>query len=118
MVELTIGEPADWPAGPGETTSSRGLGNLSSLAKLADASCARSIRSKTVMGDEEWLDVEAAARYLNFHPNTIYRLVHDGKLPALRFPVRIRRDDLDTCVERCRILPGELAHLIPYARRR
>ncbi len=64
------------------------------------------------------MDVEAAARYLNFHPNTIYRMVRDGQLPALRFPVRIRREDLETCLERCRILPGELAHLNPYARSR
>lgn len=24
--------------------------------------------------DAEWIDVEAAARYLNFHPNTVYRI--------------------------------------------
>ena len=65
---------------------------------------------------EEWMDAEAAARYLNFHVNTIYQMVRDGRLPALRFPVRIRREDLDTCLERCRIKPGELSHLNQYAR--
>ncbi len=58
--------------------------------------------------ETEWLEVEAAARYLDFHINTIYRMVRDGQLPALRFPVRIHRDDLDTLLDRCRITPGEL----------
>jgi hypothetical protein len=43
-------------------------------------------------------------------------MVRDGRLPALRFPVRTRREDLDTRVEHCRIKPGELAHLSAYAR--
>jgi excisionase family DNA binding protein len=67
-------------------------------------------------GEPEWLDVEAAARFLNLRPNTIYRLINDGQLPALRFPVRIRREDLEACLERCRILPGELAHFKPIRR--
>ena len=61
--------------------------------------------------------MEEAARYLAFHPNTVYRMIREGKLPALRFPVRIRRQDLDTVIERCRIKPGELAHLNQYAKR-
>jgi excisionase family DNA binding protein len=61
------------------------------------------------------MDAEAAARYLNFHVNTIYQMVRDGRLPALRFPVRIRQEDLDACLERCRIKPGELRHLNAYA---
>ena len=64
----------------------------------------------------EWMDAEAAAKYLNFHANTIYRMVRDGQLSALRFPVRIRREDLDACLERWRIKPGELRHLNQYAR--
>lgn len=63
------------------------------------------------MADDEWVDVEAASRYLNLSANTIYRLVRDGKLTALMFPVRVRRRDLDICFERCRIKPGELRHL-------
>lgn len=65
--------------------------------------------------DGEWLDVEAAARYLDVHANTIYRMVRDGQLAALRFPVRIRTEDLRSCIQRCRIKPGELVHLNPYA---
>ena len=63
----------------------------------------------------EWLDVEAAARYLDFHPNTIYRMIREGRLAALRSPVRIRREDLEACVEGCRIKAGELTHLNAYA---
>lgn len=67
-------------------------------------------------GVDQWIDVEGAAKLLDFHPNTVYRLIGDGKLPALRFPVRIRRRDLDGLLERCRIKPGELAHLNAYAK--
>ena len=70
---------------------------------------------RSVAEQAEWLDVDAAARYLDFHPNTIYRMIREGRLVALRFPVRIRRGDLDACIERCRIKPGELAHLNAYA---
>ncbi len=73
--------------------------------------------ARPVADSEEWMDGEAAASYLTFHVNTIYQMVRDGRLPALRFPVRIRREDLDTCLERCRIKPGELSHLNQYARR-
>lgn len=69
----------------------------------------------SVAEQAEWFDVEAAARYLAFHPETIYRMIREGRLPALRHPVRIRREDLDACLERCRIKPGELAHLNPFA---
>lgn len=60
------------------------------------------------MAEEEWLDVEAAAEHVRLSRTTIYQLVHDGRLPALRFPVRIRRQDLDNILEHCRIKPGEL----------
>jgi len=61
-----------------------------------------------VAEEGEWLDVEAAAEHVRLPVNTIYRMVRDGRLPALRFPVRIRREDLDTLLDRCRIKPGEL----------
>lgn len=64
------------------------------------------------MADEaEWLDVEAASRHAGLSTNTIYRLVREGRLPALCFPVRVRRKDLDRGLDLCRIRPGELAHL-------
>lgn len=61
--------------------------------------------------EAEWLDVEAASRYVKLPTDTLYRLVREGKLGAVRFPVRIRRQDLDALNELCRIRPGELAHL-------
>jgi excisionase family DNA binding protein len=61
--------------------------------------------------DDEWVDVETASRYLNLSPTTIDRLVRDGKLTAIGFPALLRRRDLDLCFERCRIRPGEMAHL-------
>ena len=63
----------------------------------------------------EWLSAEETARFLKVHANTVYRMIRDGKLLARRFPVRIRREDLDGVIERCRIKPGELAHLNAYA---
>lgn len=48
-----------------------------------------------VAGEAEWLDVEAASSYAGLSGNTIYRLVREGRLAALRFPVRVRRSDLD-----------------------
>ncbi len=55
-----------------------------------------------------------AARYINLPVRSIYRLIHDGRLEAVRFPVRVRRHELDACLERCRIRPGEVAHLNAY----
>jgi excisionase family DNA binding protein len=69
-----------------------------------------------VAEQNEWIDVEATARLIDLHPNTIYRLVREGRLTALKFPVRIRRQDLDDLLDRCRIKPGELAHLNAYAK--
>lgn len=60
---------------------------------------------------DQWFDVDAAAPYLGFSPKLVYRLIDDGRLHALRFPVRIRRAEVDACLERCRVQPGALAHL-------
>ena len=65
--------------------------------------------------DEDWLEVDAAARYLSVPRAVIYRLIDDGMLPARRSPTLIRPRDLDDCVERCRIRPSQLAHLNQYA---
>jgi excisionase family DNA binding protein len=66
---------------------------------------------------ETYVDAKTAARRLNLPVDTIYRLIETGKLPALRFPVRIRLSDLDTVLDRCRVQPGELSHLNQYAGR-
>lgn len=59
----------------------------------------------------EWLDAQEASEYLGVSVNTVYRLIESGRLPALRFPVRIDRRHLDRRFDLCRIKPGELAHL-------
>jgi hypothetical protein len=43
-------------------------------------------------------------------------MIRDDTLPALPFPFRISRHDLDTLFERCRIKPGELLHVSQHAR--
>lgn len=66
----------------------------------------RWLARRAVAEEGEWLDVEAAAEHVRLPVNTIYRMVRDGRLPALRFPVRIRREDLDTLLDRCRTSPA------------
>ncbi len=66
---------------------------------------------------DQYLDAKAVAARLNLPINTVYRLIETGKLPALRFPVRIRASDLDGLLDRCRIRPGEMGHLNQYSGR-
>lgn len=67
------------------------------------------------MAEEDWLSAEEAGRCLNLPASTIYLLIRDGRLDASRDPVRVRRKDLDACLERCRIRAGQVAHLNQYA---
>lgn len=66
------------------------------------------------MADDEWIDPAEAARLLNLPERIVYTLIEEGKVPAVRWPVRIRRSDLDQCLEASRIKPGDLAHLNRY----
>lgn len=67
---------------------------------------------------DDWLEVEAAARYLGVRPAVIWRLIHDGALEARGFPPKVRRDRLVDGLEHFRIRPGELAHMDPNAAKR
>lgn len=70
----------------------------------------------TVMSDEvTWLSTAAAARRLGITPRTLYRFIDEGDLTAYRFGrvIRLKQDDVDTYIERCRIEPGTLEHLYP-----
>ncbi len=58
---------------------------------------------------DEWLDPAEAARLLQLPERFVYTLIEEHQLPALRWPVRIRRSDLDRCLEACRIRPGDLS---------
>lgn len=70
------------------------------------------------VAEEEWLDAEAAAAYLRLPTRLVYAMVNAGQVPGLRFPLRIRRQDLENCLDRCRIRPGDLAHLDANATKR
>lgn len=55
------------------------------------------------VAEEEWLDAETVAAYLRLPTRLVYAMVNAGQVPGLRFPLRIRRHDLENCLERCRI---------------
>ncbi len=59
------------------------------------------------------LDGAAVGRYLSVHASTVDQLIRDGLLEGSRHPVRVRREALEACLERCRIKPGGL----PWASR-
>jgi excisionase family DNA binding protein len=65
------------------------------------------------MRSNEWMSTEAAAAYIGVTSRTLYRFIDEGHLPAYRFGrvIRLRTDDVEAYIERCRIKPGELAHL-------
>ncbi len=64
---------------------------------------------------EDWLSAPEAATALGLTVRTVYALVDTGDLTAYKFRrvLRIKRDDLEDYVERCRVNPGDLAHLYP-----
>lgn len=88
------------------------------LTALAVATESPPTVPSAAVAEEDWLDAEAAAAYLGLPARLVYAMVNAGQVPAVRFPLRIRRQDLENCLERCRIKPGELAHLDPNATRR
>ena len=64
---------------------------------------------------DEWITPAEAAKVLGVGEPVVYRLIDQGKLPALRWPVRLLRSDVLACLDACRVKPGELAHLNQYA---
>ena len=68
------------------------------------------------MADEpKWLSTPAAARRLGITPRTLYRFIEEGDLEAYRFGrvIRLKQEDVDAYIERCKIQPGTLEHLYP-----
>lgn len=63
----------------------------------------------------EWLSTAEAAKTLGITSRTLYRFINEGQLPAYRFGrvIRLKRVEVDTFVESCRIEPGTLEHLYP-----
>ncbi|MCB0972971.1 MAG: helix-turn-helix domain-containing protein [Actinobacteria bacterium] len=66
----------------------------------------------------EWLGTADAASMLGITPRTLYRFIDEGQLPAYKFGrvIRLRRSELDSFVQHCRIEPGTLEHLYPETR--
>jgi excisionase family DNA binding protein len=64
--------------------------------------------------DLGWHGTPAACRYLGVNPRTLYGLVHRGELAGYQIArvYRFQRADLDAFLERSRIPPGTLGHLI------
>ena len=63
----------------------------------------------------KWLSTAEAARRLGITPRTLYRFIDEGQLPAYRFGrvIRLKRLEVDSFIESCRIEPGTLEHLYP-----
>ncbi len=69
------------------------------------------------MADEpiEWMSSGDAADYLGLGTRTLYRFIDEGRVPAYRFGrvIRLKRVDVESFIETCRIEPGSLEHLYP-----
>lgn len=65
--------------------------------------------------DVVWLSTPAAADRLGITPRTLYRFIDEGQIPAYKFGrvIRLKRDDVDSFIEICRVEPGTMAHLYP-----
>lgn len=62
-----------------------------------------------------WMSTKEAAAYLGVTLRSLYRFIDEGTLPAYRFGrvIRLKQDDVEGFIERCRIPPGSLEHLYP-----
>ena len=62
-----------------------------------------------------WLSTAEAAKRLGITPRTLYRFIDQGDIPAYRFGrvIRLKADEVDTFIEKCKIEPGTLEHLYP-----
>ncbi len=65
--------------------------------------------------DLEWLSTPAAAERIGVTPRTLYRFIDEGQLPAFKFGrvIRLKKADVDTYIESCRVEPGSMSHLYP-----
>ena len=73
--------------------------------------CSPKKKGEVFMGDSDFLSLKEAAEYLNVKYKTVYRLVRDGRLPAVKIGgvYRIRRQDLEAYVELQRIVPPQVS---------
>ncbi len=62
-----------------------------------------------------WLSTKEAAEHLGVTLRSLYRFIDEGALAAFKFGrvIRLKADDVDAFIEKCRIAPGSLEHLYP-----
>jgi excisionase family DNA binding protein len=62
-----------------------------------------------------WMSTAEVADYLGVNPRTLYRLIDEGDLPAYKLGrvIRLQESDVLAFIERARIKPGTLEHLLP-----
>jgi excisionase family DNA binding protein len=67
------------------------------------------------LDDVQWMSTAEAARRLGITPRTLYRFIDEGQLPAYRFGrvIRLKKAEVDSFIDTCRIEPGTLEHLYP-----
>lgn len=74
-------------------------------------------------GDDDWIMAPEAARLLGVQHHTVHHMIERGELaaevtyptarPRTRRRIRIRRQEVNDCIERSRVKPGALRHLHP-----
>jgi excisionase family DNA binding protein len=74
-------------------------------------------------GDDDWIMAPEAARLLGVQLHTVHHMIERGELaaevtyptarPRTRRRIRIRRQEVNDCIERSRVKPGALRHLHP-----
>lgn len=65
-------------------------------------------------GDNVWKSASAAAKHIGVSLTKLYQLVNDGELVAYKpsRSLRFQVDDLDDYLERKKVKPGDLDHLV------
>ena len=66
----------------------------------------------------EWISTPEACARLGVTLRTLYRFIDEGLLPAYKMGrvIRLQAHELDSFIERARIVPGTLEHLYPDPR--
>ena len=72
---------------------------------------------------DDWIMAPEAARLLGVQLHTVHHMIGRGELaaevtyptnrPRTRRRIRIRRQEVNACIERSRVKPGDLSHLHP-----
>ncbi|MEQ8840568.1 MAG: helix-turn-helix domain-containing protein [Acidimicrobiales bacterium] len=84
-------------------------------ASSSDGSTGDSTEDESADREIEWLSTLAAAERVGVTQRTLYRFINEGQLPAFKFGrvIRLKKADVDTYIESCRVEPGSMSHLYP-----